>query len=233
MKLIILAAGIGSRLRPVTLEKPKCLLPIGKTSIMGRIIKQFKKNKIKNILIVTGHLSEQIEKLYKKSCRIIYYPRYKTTNNFHTLWYIRKELNDDCIIVFSDLIVEDSIVKNILKSNYDITVAIDSSVIRNNTMFIKHKNSFLQSIAITKKKEATGNFIGILSLKKKHINLFLNHMSLLLKKSVNDYYVTILNSIIRDNIVVNILDVAKMYWREVDTISEYKKVLRDNKKLKW
>ena len=227
MKLIILAAGVGSRLKPITLKKPKCLLEIGSTTIMDRIINQFKNYGVKKTLIVTGHLSKKINNIYKDKLKLIHYPRYKYTNNFHTLWHIRKELNDDSIICFSDLIVDDKIIKKLLKSKYEATALIDSSVLRKDTMMINHKKNILNEIIVKDRKKASGNFIGIFLIKKKLIKIFLDYMKKLLNSSKNDYFVKVLNFMIKNNILINVIDIKGNYWREIDTYNEYKKALKE------
>ena len=58
MKAIILAAGMASRLRPLTDHKPKCLLEIGKQCLLGRAIEGLIFNGIREVVIVTGYLQE-------------------------------------------------------------------------------------------------------------------------------------------------------------------------------
>lgn len=61
MKAIILAAGIASRLRPLTNDRPKCLLKIGNRSLLERTIDALLENNIREIVIVTGYLHEMLE----------------------------------------------------------------------------------------------------------------------------------------------------------------------------
>ena len=70
MKAIILAAGMASRLRPLTDHKPKCLLEIGKQCLLGRAIEGLIFNGIREVVIVTGYLQEQIIELDRKSTRL-------------------------------------------------------------------------------------------------------------------------------------------------------------------
>ena len=103
MKAIILAAGKGSRLYPITLNKPKGLLEIGDETILDRLIRQFRGVGIKDIVIVVGYQKEKIIKHFKGSVRFLQYSNYDKTNNLHTLWSVRDELNDDVIITFSSV----------------------------------------------------------------------------------------------------------------------------------
>ena len=94
MKAIILAAGIGSRLHPITKSKPKCLVELFGKSIIEHQIDIFHKCGINEIVIVRGYLSEMIN-----FDGIKYYDNlnYETTNMVETLFCAQDELND-CFI---------------------------------------------------------------------------------------------------------------------------------------
>ena len=66
MKVIIMAAGRATRMLPLTKNMPKCLLKLNKKTILQHQIDILKKCGIKNIVIITGHHAEKIEKLYGK-----------------------------------------------------------------------------------------------------------------------------------------------------------------------
>ena len=66
MKAVILAAGIASRLRPLTNHTPKCLLEIGGKSLLERAIQGLLTNNIREIVLVTGYLQEQIVSFVQK-----------------------------------------------------------------------------------------------------------------------------------------------------------------------
>ena len=74
MKAVILAAGVASRLRPLTNNTPKCLLKVGTKSILERTIDNLLKNNIEDIIVVTGFLKEMIEDFLTKN-----YPTIKFT----------------------------------------------------------------------------------------------------------------------------------------------------------
>jgi len=231
LKTIILAAGIGSRLRPLTLKNHKCLLKIGKSTIIERLIDQMNKFNIRDINIVLGYKSEQIKNQLKKNYNFIKYPNYKKTNNLHTLWWARKIIKGDVIILFSDIVVEDKIIYKLIKSTSGITAVIDSSKIRKGTMYINHTRNSLKKITKLSKKEATGNFIGMLKIKSNHIKSFLSSMESNLKGTKNEYYTIVLNSMIEKKIKINVLDIKKYFWGEIDTLKDYKFIKKNEKKL--
>ena len=90
MKAIILAAGMASRLRPLTNNTPKCLLKIGERSLLQRSIDALTSNGIKEIVIVTGYLHNQIEDFVREqypnvSVSFIHNDVYDSTNNIYSL----------------------------------------------------------------------------------------------------------------------------------------------------
>ena len=118
MKAIILAAGKGTRLYPTTLKKPKGLLEIGNETILDRLVKQFRDSGINDILIVVGYQKEVIINHFGDSVRYAYYDDFSSTNNLHTLWSIRDELYEDVIISFADLVIQNSILNNLITPKF-------------------------------------------------------------------------------------------------------------------
>ena len=62
MKAVILAGGLGTRLRPLTNKKPKPMLPLGKKPLLEHLIKWIRKNGVKDIVLCVSYLHETIEK---------------------------------------------------------------------------------------------------------------------------------------------------------------------------
>lgn len=97
MKAIILAAGIASRLRPLTDHKPKCLLEIRKQCLLGRAIDGLIFNGIREVIIVTGYLQEQIIGFVQGhypdlKVEYIYNEKYASTNNIYSLWLAKDKI---------------------------------------------------------------------------------------------------------------------------------------------
>jgi len=65
MKAVILAGGLGTRLRPLTNKKPKPMLPLGKKPLLEHLIKWIKKNGVKDIVLCVSYLHETIEKYFE------------------------------------------------------------------------------------------------------------------------------------------------------------------------
>ena len=85
MKAIILAAGLSSRLYPLTLKRPKCLLDVGGVSIIERQIENIQKIGINDIIVVVGYKKDIIKKTLGDKVKFRDYEDYDKTNNLHTL----------------------------------------------------------------------------------------------------------------------------------------------------
>jgi len=221
MKAIILAAGRGTRLYPITLNKPKGLLEIGDETILDRLIYQFKESGVSDILIVVGYQKESLINHFGDSVRYSYYEDFSKTNNLHTLWSVRDELNDDVIITFADLVVHQSIIDKLVKSNNDITMAIDTSQVLDGTMRVAINNTNIKNITTTTVDEADGNFIGISKISQPGCALLLDEMSKIVDGHYEDYYTIAVDNLARRGVAVGYCDVKKHIWREIDTKEEY------------
>lgn len=231
MRVIILAAGLGSRIQKLKYNKPKCLIEIRGVSILQRLVTQFIKNGIHNIDIITGYKSFLIKKKFHKIAKIHFYPYYKKTNNLYTLNYFKHLLKEDTIISFADLIYENIIIKKLVHSSKDITALVDTSKIRYGTMRVVLKNNLLNYIGNYQSYRAHGNFIGLLKIKKRKIKIFKSSIGKILKFNQQRYYTEVLNYLISKKFKVNSIDIKKNYWTEIDTPLDYKKAKNDYKKL--
>mgnify|MGYP006156424333 CR=1 FL=1 len=122
LNVIILAAGEGKRLRPLTNEKPKGLVELFGKSILERQIEIFMNAGITDISIVTGFNANMI-----KFPRINYFhnPNFKTTNMIETLFCAKEKLNESTIISYGDIIFDKIVLEKLIESKYEISVVVD------------------------------------------------------------------------------------------------------------
>lgn len=105
---IIMAAGIGKRMRPLTLKTPKPLIEVNGVRMIDTLIDALLANGIEDINIVTGYLADSFKILCSKYpvVRFINNPDYDKYNNISSLYYARELLDTDVIITDADQIVK-------------------------------------------------------------------------------------------------------------------------------
>ncbi|AOY58128.1 MULTISPECIES: NTP transferase domain-containing protein [Desulfococcus] len=131
MKAIILSAGQGKRLLPLTTDLPKCLLSVrGKTLIEWQI-HELQKCGVRRIRVVTGYCAELVDQLLREryaseEISTIYNDAYATTDNLVSCWTACGEMNEDFIILNGDTIFEAAVLNRLLESpDRPVTVAVN------------------------------------------------------------------------------------------------------------
>lgn len=218
MKAIILAAGKCSRLYPITLETPKCLLEVGGKSIINRQIESIREAGIEDIVVVVGYKKDIIKNVLGNKVRYRDYSDFNECNNMHTLWSVRDELDRALICLFSDLIFETGILKKTMESVSDIDVVVDTSRVLEGTMRIKLSGGKLAGIGShIPVSEGDGNFIGMAKFSKSGAAKLRNKITEMAPNHKSDYYTSAIDALIQDGEPVGYSDVAGKMWIEIDT----------------
>jgi choline kinase len=130
---VILAAGIASRLRPLTASTPKCLLPIGGVPLLQRSLTSLEKTGIRDVVLVTGFLHEQIEAFVHTlspnlDVSFIYNDRFESTNNNYSLWLTKPiVLGSDIVMMDSDILFDRRILEAVLGAFHRDVLALRKS----------------------------------------------------------------------------------------------------------
>ena len=187
MKAIILSAGSGSRLGDLTKEKPKSLVDVNGKSIIQRQIETFRNNGIKEIIVIVGPHKEKFQ---------LNDVEYVIDKNFHeheqlsSLMTASKYFQNDIVISFGDVIVDNKIMKQIVESTYEFGIAVDLKWEINYVDRDQHPKSEAENVLFDKEDKILevrkniqepdskiGEYLGIMKLSRKNSKVFLDKYS--------------------------------------------------------
>ncbi len=132
MNAIILSAGQGKRLLPLTSKSPKCLLDICGKTILEWQVETLAGEKVDEIIVVTGYGSEKVEQLVQRrlkqyGVRTFYNPDFATSDNLISCWKVRHEMKGEFILLNGDTLFEPAVLETLLSSpEASITVTVSS-----------------------------------------------------------------------------------------------------------
>ena len=123
---LLLAAGMGSRLAPLTDSTAKCLVGLSGVSILERLVRTLSSYGFTRLVVVVGHESDAIQDYlgdHSGDIRISYVKSncYRTTNNIYSLWLARRIIDEPFVLIESDLVFNEVLLEGMLKPD---TVAV-------------------------------------------------------------------------------------------------------------
>ncbi len=124
MKIIILAAGYGSRLMPYTNEIPKCMVELAGKPLLQYQIETLNAAGFNDIAVVGGH---RIEKIVGKDIKIIKNNKFDCTNMVYSLFCAEKFMDEkeDLIVTYGDIVYEKKVLDSLIQSTSPITISVD------------------------------------------------------------------------------------------------------------
>ena len=224
-QIIILAAGQGKRLLPLTKNLPKTMLKVGGIPIIHHIFNSINLKSINEILIVVGHSKDVIMNYLKNDykgipIKYLFNPKYNETNSLYSLWLAKKILKEKIAIINADTIFHKKILENLLNSEYEAALAIDdtiSSPLPEEAMkatIIKNK---IVDVSKTIPSEKTnGDAIGIYKFSGESLKILINELDRLISSSATKQLFTYaVRNILNKTDIFSVSTEGKA-WIEVD-----------------
>ncbi|MGZ4032335.1 MAG: phosphocholine cytidylyltransferase family protein [Tumebacillaceae bacterium] len=231
MKLVILVAGVGSRLRPLTDNKPKCLVEVGGQAIVARFLEQAVETKaFDEVVLITGYLHDQIaafvdewQKTHDLPVRLVHNERYDETNNGYTLLCAQEFLRDGFVLTDGDLLLDAEILRRVA-SHPESHLAVDmqSKLDEEAMKFVLDENGYVTELS----KEITverglGESIGLCKMNAADVPAIINHLAKLVEQGeLNEYYERAFQELIREGWKLKVVDVGDLRWVEVDDLND-------------
>jgi len=240
MKAVILAAGVASRLRPLTNNTPKCLLDVGDKKILERTIDNILENGINDIIIVTGYLKEMIEdfvitKYQSVDFTFLNNEKYASTNNIYSLWMCKDALaGEDMLLMDSDIVFESEIINRLINSSYKDCLALNDHELGEEEikLIVDTDNAIKEISKVCSIKDAIGESIGIELFSKELLVSLYSELDVMVKEEGLDnvFYELAFERIIKKGEKIYPVNVTDLYSMEIDTVEDYEMVSNEVRK---
>lgn len=223
---IILCAGMGSRLKPMTDHTPKCLLEVGAQTLLKRLIGQLDEAGFKKKVIVGGHLSKKIAAYLREEklseVLLIDNPDYEKTNNAVSLGLALQNCDGGFLIVDGDLWLEEGILKALADFPQENAIVGDPDPTRLTGEAMKVlagcKAEVLKLSKNLSLDEAWGEYIGLARLDKKWAQALSKIIGGLDPKDrENCYYEDVINRLIPTLPALHLFSTQGRKWTEIDS----------------
>jgi choline kinase len=231
MKAVILAAGIASRLRPLTDTQPKCLLKIGTRSLLQRTFEALIQNNIHEFIVVTGYRQQQIVDFLqanysKEHISFIYNERYLNTNNIFSLWMTRPYAEgEDTLLLDSDILFDSRIVTRLLQDKRPDVLALNSHHLGEEEIKVI-TDADMRVLQISKTcsiSAARGESIGIEKMSASYTSTLFKELDRMIQveKLNNIFYERAFERLIPQGHSFFAVDTSDLFSIELDTVNDF------------
>lgn len=221
MRAILLAAGMGTRLRPITNNTPKSLIKINGEPLIERQIKFLKEIGVDEIVVITGYLSDKFNYLKEKyDITLVRNEKYDKYNNIYSMYLVRNYLSDAYVIDADTYLTKNYLQKNLETSTY---FAGNKTVNTKEWMLVFNENNKVYDIKVSSGK---GYVMSGVSYWTKSDGEFLrNKLEQIIKEDnwQNLYW----DDIAKDNLKnmnVHINKINCEDWFEIDSLEDLKQL---------
>ena len=246
MKAIILAAGQGARLKPLTNDKPKCMVEYQKKPIIDSILETIKACNIDDIAVIGGYKQSVLEN-YLSTEKVTFYTNaeFDCTNMVSTLFCAKAFMDDDLIISYADIIYKEEVLRKLINADTDFGVVVDRYW---KELWVQRMDNPLDDAETLKIKDGKiielgkkpnsyqdieGQYIGLIKISKRIINQvidFYNHLDKSKKydgQSFDNMYMTSFIQMIIDNLTFVEPVFINGGWVEIDCVKDMKSTFVD------
>lgn len=223
---IILAAGKGKNLQPLTLKYPKTSFRLDEqTTVLQRMVRSIRKyDKNAEIVVVVGYLSDTVRlELADDNCKFVENPFYEVTNSISSVWFARQYMErENVTIVHGDAVFCDEIVENYLVKGTDHPyVLVDSSCVKPGTYNAVTRDG--QVLVMSNKLENfNAKYCCMTKLDAVSARLLKREIDSMIHKNMYDQFFedSLVQMIMFHDFQLFAEDIAGKVWSEVDTVDD-------------
>jgi choline kinase len=224
-RAIILAAGQGRRLLPLTAEKPKCLLQIAGKSLLEWQIDSLLDARVAQVVIVTGFRADAVDAVIAdryggRPVQALFNPFFEVADNLASCWLARAFMSDDFLLVNGDTVFEPALLQRVLASPIaPITLTIDrKETYDDDDMKVQLDNGFVRHVSKTLAHEQVhAESIGMLYFREDGPRLFSDALESSMRHptSLRLWYLSMIDALAARG-CVRACAIAGLRWAEID-----------------
>lgn len=229
---VILAAGIGSRLSPLTDNCPKSLLTVGGSIILERMIRNCLSCGMSQFILVLGHRADEIKKFVDKTFRgirvtYVINERYRETNTGYSLMLASKAIGTAEFVKFdADVVFDVKILRQLLDSDHANVLCIDRNIALEDEEVKVIANDQMQVREVGKSvdpKLALGESIGIEKIGSETGQVLFAELEQMMESRGNlqAYYEAAYAQLVDQGTPFHALDITGLDWTEIDTAIDF------------
>lgn len=227
---VILAAGMAKRLRPLTDERPKCLLKVGQRTLLQRTVDAVINSGIDELVVVTGYKNNMIVDFLKTNypsltIHFIDNPDYAHNNNIFSLWLTRPYTEGkDFLLLDSDILFDPTVVSTIVREEGTVLALNRHELGEEEIKVIVDNKGFVKEISkVCAINEAIGESVGIEKMTADYSNaLFQELQRMIVEEGLIDvFYEKAFERLIPQGFTFRIVDTTDYFSIELDTIEDF------------
>ena len=228
MKAIILSAGQGRRLLPLTAETPKCMIPFSGRPLVEWQVRALAEAGVDDVVVVTGFEAAKVDHALEAislpgvRLRTTHNPFFELADNLASCWIARHEMRQPFLILNGDTLIEPEIARRVLAdpATAPITVTIDRKAeYDSDDMKVRSDGDRLLAIGKTLPDDlVTGESIGFLRFTEEGARTFVTEIERLLRseEGLKRWYLSAIDGIARYQDVVGVRSIEGLEWSELD-----------------
>lgn len=230
MKVLLLAAGRGTRISRYLNGNPKCTVDIGGEKLIQYTIDLFHRKGITDIAMVLGYRAEVIRKVVgDRNVKFFYNPFFDVTNSIGSAWFAREFLGDfdDTLIMNADVYLQEELLDRIIACEKSPVMFADGTRKEEADYKFCYHNGILEKYG----KELTGDditgeYIGIGKFSRAFMPRFLQKLDQMIGTQQHSvWWENIIYSLVGSETNVLVEEMDGLFWAEVDYIEDYHRIL--------